>query len=140
MFNRLAAALAFVGVLLFCAPLPADPIYQSQTYACSKAVTNAGAAGTTRIIVASATQQIYVCGFTFGATAAATVQLEYGTGGTCGTGTTAITPVYSLAALGALVDHPAYYSGLPIAPAGNDVCFVVGGAGPMPMIVYYTQF
>lgn len=126
--------------LLWISAAHADPVYQSQAYVCDRAATLAGTAGATQIVATGATSQIYLCGFAFGATAAATVQFEYGTGTNCGTGTTIITPAFSLAANGVLVDHQSFYAGIPPVPNGNNLCVLVGGTGPAPGIVYYTQF
>ena len=134
-----------LGLILFAllalAPKPvwADPVYHSSTVACTHSAENAGVAGTTALITGNAVQGIYVCGFSFWATAVGTVQLVYGTGASC-TGSNPVTPAFSLPATGGLVDHQTYYAGLPAIPPGNNLCFIVGGTGPIPMIVYYTQF
>lgn len=136
-----------VALLLFAllalAPARADPVYQSQTYACTKAAQFAGTgAATTRIVQTAngaANSQIYICGWSVLATASSTLQFEYGTGTNCGTGTTAITPQFSLTAGNPFVDHQPFYAGFLPIPAGNDLCIVVG-TGAVPGLLYYTQF
>jgi|SRR5579862_2855787 len=119
----------------------ADPVYQSQTYACTHAAQTAGTAGTIQLVASSGSiAQIYVCGWDVVATAAATWQLEYGTGATCGSGTTTITPAFSLAANGIFIEPHFYYDGIPAVPNGNNLCVVIGGTGPAPTILYYSQF
>lgn len=138
--RRLAALLALAAALLAIAPAGADPVYQSQTIACTRSAQYAGTAGTALLVTGNALNQIYVCGFAVAASAASTFQLEYGTGGSCGGGTQTITPAFALPANGSLVDHQTYYAGIPAVPVGNNLCVVIGGTGPAPVIVYYAQF
>lgn len=137
---RLITLFLFTLAMLGTAPAKADPVFQSSTYACTHSAQYAGTAGTSKLVSGTATQGIYVCGFAVTASVASTFQLEYGTGSNCGTGTTTITPAFSLPANGSLVDHQTYYAGIPAVPPGNDLCVVIGGTGPAPDIVYYTQF
>jgi hypothetical protein len=144
MRNRLLGY--FLGLLILglsalaVAPAGADPVSQSATYACVHSAQYAGTAGTSRLVAGGAASQIYVCGFTVTASAASTFQLEYGTGTNCASVGATITPAFNLPANGSLVDHQTYYAGIPPVPAGSDLCVIVGGTGPAPMIVYYSQF
>lgn len=133
-------ALLLFALLAF-APASADPVYQSQTYACTKAAQFAGTASTTaRIVQGTAAGQIYICGWSLFATAGPTTfQFQYGTGTNCGTGTVTLTPQFSLAASQPFVDHTSFYSGFTPIPPGNDLCIVVG-TGATPGLVYFTQF
>lgn len=142
--NVLLALVAWLGLWpLLSAPeqAKADPVTQSQTYACTRAATFSGAAASTVLVTAVTGKRIYVCGFVFAGTAAGTAGLEYAaTGGSCGT-PTLITPVFGVGAAAnpAIVDHQTYYAGLTPAPLSNDLCVVTTGTATQ-VIVYYTQF
>lgn len=74
-----------------------DPC-QSSAIAKQSVVINISTATTTSLVAISGTTSIYVCGFavTFGSTVTAdTIQFEYGTGATCGTGTTVLTGAFN---------------------------------------------
>lgn len=95
-----------------------------------------GAVALTRIIQASG-QVISLCGWTINTGAAAsTTQFQFGTGTNCGTGTTVLTPAFSLPANFNLVDHPGNAN--ISLPSNNDLCLVTTGAGPTQVLVYYT--
>lgn len=111
--------------------------------ACNQtALYDASTSGETKLITGNATSQIYVCGFDILASAGSiNVDLVYGTGGSCGTGTTKITPAFQFTtSVGGIVDHLPVYTGLPAAPANNDVCLNASGAVAVQAIVYYAQF
>jgi hypothetical protein len=106
-------------------------------FACNQTFQVSQAATALTKIVTSTNRVITICGWAFNAgAAAATAQLEYGTGTNCGTGTTVITPAFSLGINGVLVDHP----GLPniFLPNNNDLCLVTTGTGPMQVLIHYT--
>jgi hypothetical protein len=82
-----------------------------------------------QLIAASGSTSIYVCGFA--ATAAGTsptLQFEYGTGTTCGTGTTVLTGAFAptagsfIGALGAVTQFT--------VPSGSNLCAILGGTTP----------
>lgn len=129
------------AMLLVRQPVKADPVYQSQTIACTRAASYSGGAASTVLAAAIAGKQIYVCGFVFSGTAAGTAGLAYAaTAGSCAA-PTAITPVFGVGAAAnpGIVDHQTYYAGLPPAPLGNDLCVITTGTGTQ-VIVYYAQF
>jgi len=98
-----------------------------------------GAVALTRIVTGTATTSISICGYSSNAgAAAATWQLSFGTGTNCGTGTTAITPVFSLGINGVLVDHNIY--AFFTLPQNTDLCLVTTGTGPLQIMVFYGQF
>jgi hypothetical protein len=144
--SRAFAALAMLVAAALFSGTRADPVYQSQIVACTHAATFSSAAGTVQLVAglgtlsSGAQPQIYVCGWSYVATGASTLQLEYGTGATCGSGTQTITPAFSLAANGVMVDHQPYYEGVTPVPSADNLCVVIGGTGPATGIVYYTQF
>jgi len=105
------------------------------------AVATAPAAATTRIVVGSATAQTYVCGYQLAqTTAVGTLQWEYGTGATCGTGTTILTGAIPTAA-----GIPVTYGGSGQAifttlPPSNSLCLVTAGAAANAAgVVTYVQ-
>ncbi len=114
----------------------------SQMFGCNRAVFyDASTSGATRLVQADATGgQIYVCGYHFLGGGTVNVGLIYGTGGTCGTGTTKITPAYNLVAQTYVIDHLPVYTGMVPVPAGNDLCINTSAAVAVQAYVYYTQF
>ncbi len=98
---------------------------------------------TTQVVAASAGKAIYVTGYDFNvlasATAAAGFSLEYGTGASCGTGTTAITPTKSYPVGGGLSRGGGLGVVLTI-PASNALCIVTTAAQPVAIDVSYAQF
>jgi hypothetical protein len=134
--------LAVFGVLLLTVPsASAQGVSPSQMFGCNQSAQyDASTSGDTKLVTGVAGKQIYVCGYVFWSNSTANVKLEYGTGGTCGTGTHAITPAIEFTAQTGIVDHLPVYTGLPPAPASNDVCINSSQAVAVQGIVYYTQF
>lgn len=121
------------------APASADPVYQSQTIACTH---EAAVTGSAQVAVASVSgKQIYVCGYVFaGAGTTPTATLFYAaTGTSCASSLASVVPTITLAAGSAVVDHQTYYAGLPPVPSGDDLCATTAGTGTQ-VIVYYSQF
>lgn len=130
--------------LLWAGPAHSQPVgppalYCNQTFQVSQ-----GATALTRIVQGQAGKVISVCGWAGNSGAAAgTFQLQYGTGTNCGTNTTALTPAFSLAINGVLVDHIANVGvSLPqqISGVQTDLCLVTTGTGPVQFILYYGVF
>lgn len=116
-------------------PSPVGPpvIACNQNYQVSE-----GATSLTQIVALKSSTGIYVCGFVINSGAAAsTAQLEYGTGTNCGTGTTALTPAFSLPINGSLPIISPYAWGF--VPVGDALCLVVTGTGPAQVFVDYGQ-
>ena len=104
------------------------------------------AAGTTSVAVSgvttlaqqvalSAGKQIYVCQFTASVGTTGTVQLEYGTGTNCGTGTTALTGAVNVAA-----NTPVsigWGGAVVTTPASNALCLVASQAAAG--VISYVQ-
>jgi hypothetical protein len=101
---------------------------------------DASTSGDTKLVTGVSNKGIYVCGFNFFSNGTANVKLEYGTGGTCGTGTTPVTPAFHFTAQTGDVDHLPVYTGLPPVPVSNDLCINVSAGVAVQAIVYYTQF
>lgn len=94
---------------------------------------------TAQVVPLSSGLLIYVCGWsaTAGGTTP-TLQWEYGTGSTCGTGTTVLTGTY-LPTVGAWMSTGG--AGTVVkAPASNALCMVVSGTTPsIQGVVSYVQ-
>ena len=96
---------------------------------------NITTAATTQLVALSAGKSVYVCGGSFtiapSATAADSILFEYGTGSSCGTGTTALTGAYGagdLTTAAPPVSVSLVSSGVVmIAPSGNALCAVSAG-------------
>lgn len=120
---------------------PGITLSPNQMSGCGQAVLyDASTSGDTRLVVGTSNTRIYVCGYVFFSNGSATVKLEYGTGGTCGSGTTAVTPGFIFTAQTGIVDHLPVYTGLPPVPASNDLCINVNAGVAVQGIVYFTQF
>jgi hypothetical protein len=98
------------------------------TGAIQSAAINAGAAATSSIIAPAANASIYVCGYSLSQGAAGTFQWEFGTGATCGTGTTVLTGAFPT-----LSSTPFNYGGgtksVFSTPEAQRLCIVTTGGG-----------
>jgi hypothetical protein len=96
---------------------------------------NVNAAGTTQLLAPVTGASIYVCGghldIASSATTAATAKFEYGTGSSCGTGTTALTGTMGTgqasSSIGAQPVSLSTFGTNLEAPAGNALCIVTAG-------------
>lgn len=83
--------------------------------------------------------EIFICGYTIvNPTTANNVSFVYGTGTNCGTGTTAITPAFTLGIGGILSDTSPIFRGLDV-PAGQNLCVTTSSVGPAQVIVYFDN-
>lgn len=114
--------------------LGADPC-ASSGYAKSSVSVSITSATTTQLVALASGQQVYVCNWNFtinsSATTAAAVAFEYGTGASCGTGTTALTGAMGTenTATGPgilLVNGPSAGTSFS-TPIGNALCVVTTG-------------
>lgn len=129
----LIVGFALAGLGLFPEKAPAQPAQ------CGRVAIGSSAAATTLTITGATGQQIHLCGWDVTSTAAATWQLVTGTGATCGTSTVNITAAHALGTTNVFSSAgatPGRYS----APAGNNICVIVTGTGPVQWTIYYTQF
>lgn len=121
------------------APTGAQSVGGQQIVCDSVFQVSQGAVALTEIVAAEEGKQISLCGWAFNTgVAEAAVQLQYGTGTDCGTGTTPITPAVALEINGDYVDHIpyAFFS----LPRDNNLCLVTTGAGSSQVMVYYGIF
>lgn len=135
--RKLIAIMSALALTCLMPVIPAvaqnGPVYCNQF-----AQVNPTSATTTKVISKAGTgpQRILICGYVMQAIGG-TAQLEYGTGGTCGTGTTTISPLFAAAAVGQEGDE--VWRGL-AAPAGNDVCVVTGTSTTASTIIIYWTY
>jgi hypothetical protein len=93
-------------------------------------------AGTTQIVAAVTGRAIYLCGWDVSAAAGSTLQIAYGTGTNCGTGTTNITPAFAPTNTN---DSSPFFRGLQ-APLSQALCIVQTGAVAVQALVFYGQY
>jgi hypothetical protein len=99
---------------------------------------NISTATTTSIVAPVTNQKVYICGYELVAGGADNVTLEYGTGATCGTGTTAMSGVIPLAAQAAI--RSPYANALGPTPVSQRFCILTSGAVALAGYVSYAQF
>lgn len=130
-----------IAALAFALPAPPAIAQQTNEIFCSQVVSyDASTNGATRLFTANATsaRQVYICGYIINVGATATnVQLKYGTGTTCGTGTINVTPNWVLPIAGKVDDASPGWRGL-LVPAGNDLCLVTSAGNAVQAQVFYT--
>ena len=127
-------AIAALG-LLFGAPTAAQQTGLN-TVTCNRVAVWDGTGGSVSIAVAAG-NPIYVCGYILNATAGATrVQLRYGTGTTCGTGTRNLTPNFSLSP--SVIDAQPFFRGM-FVPRDNDLCIEGSATISIQALIYYAQ-
>ena len=118
----------------FVGPVPiVDPCVNPATVKSSASISVASAT-TTQLVALAAGKAIFVCGYSAtinsSATTASTIVFEYGTGSSCGTGTTVLTGAMGTenAAAGAGILLTNGYPGtIFTAPTGNALCVLTAG-------------
>lgn len=141
-----AAAISLACVFVWTAiglsiPASAQGVSPNQMFGCNQSAQyDASTNGATRLVPAATNKQIYVCGWNFNSAGTVNVNLEYGTGGTCGTGTVNITPAFQFTAQTGNTDHLPVYTGIKPVPLLNDLCINTSAGVAVQAIVYYTQF
>ncbi len=119
----------------------AQGVSPNQMFGCNQSAKyDASTSGATKLVTGVSNKQIYVCGWNLLASGTVNVSLVYGTGGTCGTGTTAITPAFQFTAQVSDVDHLPVYTGITPVPVNNDLCINASAGVAVQAVVYYTQF
>jgi hypothetical protein len=139
-FRRLCLPAIVLFFLAYLQPSPTPAQQAGSIYCSQNAQYNASTNGLTRIFTSNAasSNKVYICGYVANVGASATnVQLEYGTGTNCGTGTTALTPLFVLPAAGQIKEDSPVWRGL-LVPSGNDVCVNSSAGNPVQWIVYYS--
>lgn len=100
---------------------------------------NISTATTTQLVAAVAGQSIYVTSWDVIAAGTGNLTLEYGTGVSCGTGTTTLTGAYNLTAQSGIAKGNGLGPVL-IVPSGNALCALTSAAVQMSGSVAYSQF
>jgi hypothetical protein len=130
------------ALIVLLAWIPSSPAAAQGAIPCNQwaIIHDVGATSLTQFIAPSANQRIGLCGYAMIASAMpAALQLAYGTGTNCGTGTTNISPAIVLPVSGILVNRTDNV--VERTPANNALCFVsVGQTGTMDAIVYWAYF
>jgi hypothetical protein len=103
------------------------------------AIYDATTLGSTPMISAATGQTIYLCGYSMFANGANNVELDGGTGATCGTSTVKLTPAYQFQTQSGMSDQSSIFRGLKTA-VGSGLCVKTTTASPVQVIVYYAQF
>lgn len=110
---------ALAACLLLTTPALAQP-YTPQ--AIGSVPITVSTATTTQLIAGISGQSIYVYAWDISSTIANTVQLEYGTGATCGTGTVVLTGAYPLSAAAPMTVGA--FGTLFTVPRNNNLCLI----------------
>ena len=134
-----------LGCLLIALPVCAQQQIPLPTACNNFAQLQMTTATTTQIVALSAGAKVRICAYAIqGSTTstATTLKLVYGTGSSCASGTTALTPAWSL---------PASSTALPFSqghgvgelfqtPAGDALCATNSAAGTVNISITYAQF
>lgn len=96
-------------------------------------------ATTTQLVALASSQKIYITSWDVIAAGTGTIKLVYGTGSSCGTGTTDLTGAYSLVAQSGIAKGNGLGPVL-VVPASNALCVTTSAAVGMQGSVSYTQF
>lgn len=144
--NQTANALWGQGAVA--AAVPANAVYMGANSAgnltgliqANASVAISVATGTTTQIVAlSGSTKIYVTHFDVISAGTGNITFEYGTGSSCGTGTTVLTGAYNLTAQ-AGISAGGGLGPILVVPAGNALCILTTASVQMSGSVAYTQF
>ncbi len=104
---------------------------------------NAATSGSTQLVALTASQIIYICGYTITSNSATGVDVKfvYGTGTNCATGPTDMTPPYTLDTdlMAGMVSNRVYGNALKTA-ASNALCLNASAAVTVRAEVQYTKF
>lgn len=100
---------------------------------------NISTATTTQLVALSSGKKIYVTAWDVIAAGTGNITLVYGTGSTCGTGTTSLTGAYNLVAQ-AGISKGGSLGPVLVVPASNALCATTSAAVQMSGSVAYTQF
>lgn len=103
------------------------------------AAINVSTATTTQLVALSSGQVIHVASLSVIAGGTGNITFVYGTGASCGTGTTSLTGAYPLIANAGLSVGGGLGAVL-VVPAGNALCVTTSAAVQMSGHVTYTQF
>lgn len=134
----LASWLVIIGLLVLWLA-PRAHAQSTQSLPCNAAqIYSAATNGSTKLISTKLNTSVYICGYTLWSGGTASVKFIYGTGTTCATGATDVTPAFALIAQTGVTDSSPYFKGL-FVPDGNDVCINTSAGVAVQAIIYYVQ-
>lgn len=107
--------------------------------ASASAAINVSTATTTQLVALSGSTKIYVTSYDVIAGGTGNITFVYGTGSSCGTGTTSLTGAYNLTAQAGIAKGGGLGPVL-VVPAGNALCVTTSAAVQMSGSIAYTQF
>jgi hypothetical protein len=105
----------------------------------SSVAINVSTATTTQLVALSGSTVIYVTSYDVIAGGTGNITFVYGTGASCGTGTTSLTGAYPLTAQAGIAKGSGIGTILKV-PAGNALCITTSAAVQMSGSVSYRQF
>lgn len=105
----------------------------------ASAAISVSTATTTQLVAISGTTKIYVTSYDVIAAGTGNITFVYGTGSSCGTGTTSLTGAYNLTAQAGVAKGNGQGAVL-VVPAGNALCVTTSAAVQMSGSVSYQQF
>jgi hypothetical protein len=100
---------------------------------------NISTATTTQLVALSGSTKVYIMAWDVIAGGTGNITLEYGTGASCGTGTTVLTGAYNLTAQAGIAKGSGAAPVL-VVPAGNALCALTSAAVQMSGSVTFQQF
>lgn len=107
------------------------------TAAPSVVVINTASSGNVELVALTASQRVYVCGFTLdNDTATTALQFVYGTGTACDTGETDLTGAMTVAALTVPNGGATHFA----TAAGNALCIELGAATQVNGYLTYVKY
>jgi hypothetical protein len=120
-----------------CGTAPASAQAPTMDLYCNKTAIDPSAPAPVSVLACVSASYVHICGWIVSATAAATMQVITGTGATCGTATVNITAAHAVPAGGVqgYESSNAQFS----TTAGNNVCVIIGGTGPVQLTLFYSQ-
>jgi hypothetical protein len=142
----LALTLVLAGMVLdrLASPPKARAASQFANILCDTFAPVSSASSVQAITAPNANMFIYVCNFGFGSIGGSDYSIVEGTGSTCGTGTKAMFGGTTAAAGMGLAANGTFEEGsgvgaiLKTAVAGDNVCLIVSGTGPLAGGIAYT--
>jgi hypothetical protein len=103
----------------------------------SIAISQTALNGNAQLVALTTNETIYVCGYDFVVSAAASVRLVYGTGSACATGETGLTGAYPFSANGGIVKEP---KGAMKTAVSNALCIETSASVDVMGSVQYVKF
>jgi hypothetical protein len=136
--SSFVVGITFLAILEIARDERAQAQAEGPVYCRTNAQYNANTSGSTRLIVGRTADRTWLCGFQLWSAGTVNVGFVYGTGTTCATGETTLTPSYSLTTQTGIADTSSVFRGL-FVPPGQDVCIKTSGGITVQAQVFYVQ-